>query len=465
MTRVYDAGRMMRDEESASFLSQAACRDLIARARRFARSGGDTTFAIRSTATGSLRWARNRVSAGSDTRDLRLTITRTADGMSAGYQLNQSDDASLRAAVESAEWFLQSQQPVPARSAHAYDAPHPRPAVFSDATYQLSPTARSDAAQPLMTLAEEAGMLSAGYIQVQAIGVMVDLGNGLERYYPYTTAEYTVTTRDARGTGSGWAGVDAFDWNRIDTVALSRVALAKCLASRDPVAIEPGRYTAILEPQAAADFARFVLNPPIFRRDRAEMSRGHPYGTPTQGLTKIGERMLDVRISITTDVMDPELGAVPFDWSGEPYLATRWFDRGVLTNIAYRHEYAVRRLGKNDPALNRGSFRMSGGTASLDDMIAGTERGVLITRFDGLTLVDASSLLLSGYTRDGLWLIERGRISKAIKNFRISESPLIALNNVEQLGVPVRVYSPEAPIVVPPLKVRDFSLVALADSV
>jgi predicted Zn-dependent protease len=98
-------------------------------------------------------------------------------------------------------------------------------------------------------------------------------------------------------------------------------------------------------------------------------------------------------------------------------------------------------------------------------MIAGTTRGLLVTRLNNVNIIDFSSMLLGGNTRDGLWLIERGKISKAVKNFRFTESPLFVFNNVEQLGVPQRVFRPGAPAVCPPIKVRDFSFTGLMDAV
>jgi predicted Zn-dependent protease len=108
---------------------------------------------------------------------------------------------------------------------------------------------------------------------------------------------------------------------------------------------------------------------------------------------------------------------------------------------------------------------MSGGTTTMDEMIATTKRGLLVTRFSNMDTVDFGSALYSGYTRDGLWLIENGKISKPVKNFRFTESPFFVFNQVEQVGEPVRVFRPHAPAIVPPIKVRDFSFTSLADAV
>jgi predicted Zn-dependent protease len=149
-----------------------------------------------------------------------------------------------------------------------------------------------------------------------------------------------------------------------------------------------------------------------------------------------------------------------------------WIEHGVLTHLAYGREMAISK-GENLGRPNSGAFRMSGGTTTIEEMIATTKRGILVTRFDTPTLLHFTSQLYRGYTRDGLWLIENGRISHPIKNLAFTESILFALNNVEQLGVPQRVFrggpaepfDVPTPAIVPPLKIRDFSFTALTDAV
>jgi hypothetical protein len=196
--------------------------------------------------------------------------------------------------------------------------------------------------------------------------------------------------------------------------------------------------------------------------------------------------------------MDPLAGFPPFTgW--QVYHPTTWIQDGVLKELAYFRAYAVKRLGLNsggrvqwgagmdDGAWWRsasrnssqegrppqtGSFHMSvrGETATIEEMIATTRRGVFVTRFWGVKLVGddpatKAAVMQTGYTRDGLWLIENGKIAKPVRNFRFMESPVFVLNNIEQLGVPQRIYNPGYPIVVPALKVRDFNFTSLSDAV
>jgi predicted Zn-dependent protease len=192
---------------------------------------------------------------------------------------------------------------------------------------------------------------------------------------------------------------------------------------------------------------------------------------------------MDERITISADPMDPEMGFPPFklasvndlsDYFDMPvYHPATWVERGVLTNLAHTRDYAIAHLNRNTGLPNSGAFRMSGGTTTIEEMIATTKRGLLVTRFDQIIQIDLTSQLYRGYTRDGLWLVENGKISKPCKNLAFTESVLFALGKVEQLGVPQRVFHPNItlkhgtpqPVVVPPLKISDFSFTALSDAV
>jgi predicted Zn-dependent protease len=373
------------------------------------------------------------------------------------------DDADLLAAVRRAEHLLLLFPEHPESDLRdTYLEPALVPHIFFDTTFQLEADKRVAIMKAAVEPTIKAGMLAAGYIEVSAHGRTIQSSTGQARYYPYTLAQYSVTVRDPKGIGSGWAGVDWNDWARIDVEKISAVALDKCLRSRNPVAVEPGRYTTILEPQAVCDLFSPVMD--VLSRGAAE--QGYPpFNGPEPGTTKIGQRVLDERITVGADPMDPDLGFPPFDLQGEVYHPVHWFDNGVLTNLSYGRYYGVTQLGVNTGLPNSKAFRMSGGETSIDEMIATTKRGILVTRFSNIEIVDRNSLLCTGYTRDGLWLVESGKISKPIKNFKFTESPLFVFNSVEQLGPPVRVFHPSAPAIVPPVKARDFSFTALADAI
>jgi predicted Zn-dependent protease len=448
----------------------AAWQALVRRIVAMTHDGGETRLNFDSTWSGSTRWARNRVSVSGDRTNNTLTIGRSIHSDGQYFTLNALDDASLHTALTYLEQAIALY-----RRQHLQDFAEPpfnsrdylHPTLWFDSTLALDGARRAAAAQVAIAPAERAGMVAAGFLEATATGVAVNRpALMMDLYYPTTEAQYSVTVRDPQGTGSGWAGVNWNDWARIDVEKLSAIALDKCLCSRNPVAVEPGRYTTILEPQAVYDFVHVIVH---YLDWLSSMQVGFlPYHDASVAIqTKLGQQLLDPRLTIRADPMDPDLGFVPFDSNGEPYRPAVWFDKGVLTHLAYNRRFAVQQGLGDLGLLNSGCFRLdgSGPTTTIDEMIATTKRGVLVTRFDQVHVLDFRSLLQSGYTRDGLWLIENGKISKPIKNFRFTESPLFALNQVEQIGVAQRVFCPGSAALVPPLKVRDFSFSALSDAV
>lgn len=468
---------MSEGEDPPRFLSSATCQALVAQIRALGSGRARTQLSLSSKWRGDVRWARNRLSVAGDWRQNAVSIFRSLPDGTASVTTNQVDPASLHAAVQWAERELRLQEHDIAPWATTLPPEpqaYPRTHIWSDTTYTQSPEARSAIAAQLISGATRVGMLSAGYLAVEARGTTLATEDGRVLYAPQTLVQCSLTVRDPAGTGSGWAGASSYDWTRFDAQKLAEIALDKCLRSRNPVAIEPGRYTLILEPQATFDLAAVIMRTGVPYYMGRELNEGSPSPLPFRSdrvmepgvwFTRIGERVLDTRLGLTYEPEDPDLGVIPFAGQGDPYVPVTWFDRGVLRTLSYDRDYARERLHVPEGAPNSGAFRMSGGTDTIAEMIAATKRGLLVTRFWSVKLLDEASMLCTGVTRDGLWLIEHGNITKAVKNLRFTESPMFAFNQVEQLGVPVPVFSPEIPAVVPPMKVRDFSFTSLTDAV
>lgn len=440
--------------------------------------GGDTTVEIESWWNGELRWARNQVRLASDRRDIRITATRFTNGGFGIATTNQTDEISLKSIVRAAErgTLLSASRAFPRMPLVPPVLDSPKTAIWSDATDHVTAVERGRLARLLSDSARTQNFLSAGYIEMRAGEAAVfdtSLAKPDEiRYSMYTQAQCSTTVRHPKGIGSGWAGLSSYDWSAIDAAALGRVALDKCTASLNPVAIEPGRYVVILEPQAVADLFEYVFGWLNLRR-AAELGNGPFFlmhdSSLGINLSKLGLQVVDSRITVSHDPADPILGVVP-----SPGLRpVTWIKNGVLTSLGYDRNYALDKLVENLGDDRRPSYRMSGGTTSIETMIQTTKRGLLITRFSNFMLLDNPSVLLSGVTRDGLMLIENGKITKSVKNLRITESPMFVLNQIEQLGPPVPVFRPFAnpysagvrPAVVPALKVNDFSFTATSDAV
>jgi predicted Zn-dependent protease len=250
----------------------------------------------------------------------------------------------------------------------------------------------------------------------------------------------------------------------VDFKAASERAVAKARLSRQPTAIEPGRYTVILEPTAVGNLLSRLTG--AFNARSAD--EGRSFFSRQGGGTKIGMKVVDERVTLWSDPFDPEAPAQAFSGEGLPLRRISWIENGVVKNLAY-DRYWARQKG-TEPTPFPGTLRMSGGTATLEELIASTQRGILVTRFWYIRGVDPRTILLTGLTRDGTFLIEQGRVTRAVKNLRFNESPVFMLNNVEALGRPERVNASESlgpgmPIIVPPLKVRDFNFTSLSDAI
>ncbi len=394
------------------------------------------------------------------------------NGATARVRTNGIDDASLQQCIQRAEYILRYEGLSPLALAPRRTERYLEPTLWSDHTVQVNAEMRGQLQRKFANPAIAANLMSAGYLEISAIGNGVVNNQGLFAYVPQTRAEYSLTVRNTKGTGAGWAGQEHLDWRKIDADSLSEIALDKCQRSAEPVAIEPGRYSVILEPQAVAALMYHLVE--SLQRAPAEAGRG-PWAdriTPPDpivgGRARFGERVLDSRITIQTDPLDPDAPFLPFGDSEEPTRAVTWIKDGVLTNLSYPRIYALTRLNNEEPMLNTFAFRMAGGDTSVEEMVRNTARGVLVTRFVDVQKVGSLAcrdiVFCTGRTSDGLWLIERGKITKSIKNFRFREEVVSVFNNVVAMGPATRVLM-KNPTIVPPVMVRDFNLTSLSDGV
>jgi len=425
--------------------------------------GGVTSVILRGEASKLARWARNATYLESDVRDSSITIVRTIHGARGSATTSDASDRGLRAAVADAESSLQYVAESPEYDDGArLDVPEVRPVLWDDATFALDGGVRQAVANTMIGAAVSQGFDAAGELRVLARARAIGDSNGTFRHFGATGVECSMTVRGDHAA-SGWAGVDEGAWARLDPAAIAARAVDKCRRSANPVLVEPGRYTVILEPQAVADLLAPLMEDGLRRRP-AEQGSG-PFAGATRGSSKIGERVLDRALTLRADPLDPDASFIPLDDDNIPCRPVVWVGGGILKDLSYDRSYAVREMGSPRALGNSTAFHLSGGTTSVDDMIRSTKRGLLVSRLSGVTLLDLGSVLCTGYTRDGTWLIENGAITLATKNFRFTESPLFVLNNVVQLGPERRVFRPGSPTIAPYVKVNDFSLTGIADAV
>jgi predicted Zn-dependent protease len=426
-------------------------------------TGDQTRVTVTSERSGNTRFADGSITTSGGTTDTSVTVAVTFGRRRASSSTNVLDDASLKRTVDLASRLarLAPEDPelMPELGPQTYEAVD----AFVEATADLDAEARAAAIARAVGAATAAGkaageIFAAGYLEANVRAIAVATSNGLFAYHRTTDADFSVTARTPDRTGSGWAHGGARDWNAVDPIAIGRVAAEKAVASRSPQEIPPGLYTAVLEPQAVTDLIPLLGN--ALNARNADEGRS-AFSKPGGG-TRIGEKVADERVTLYSDPADPNLRGQPFDGEGLPIRRIVWIEKGILRNLTYTRFWAQKQ-GKQPtgPAL-AGGLALVGGTKSTDEVIAGCARGILVTHFFYIRSLDPRTVLQTGLTRDGAFLIEDGRITKPLKNFRWNESPLLMLNRLEEIGRPEPT---AAGRLMPALRVRDFNFTSLSDAV
>lgn len=409
----------------------------------------------------NIRYARNSVSTSGVISQNGLAIS-SAYGKKVGTAtINEFDDASLEKVVRRSEELAQLAPENPEFVSFLGPQTYQESKTFVQSTASITPKQRADLVAQSLQVAKDGKAVAAGYLE-DSIGYSAMMNSkGLFAYNTATGTNFSVTVRTEDGKGSGYATRGYNDITKLDTKTATQIATQKAVSSVTAKAIEPGKYTVILEPAAAA----VLLERIIFGLDARTADEGRSFLSKAGGATRLGEKMVDERVNIYSDPWHPDLPTSSWSGDGRPQEKTSWIEKGVVKNLTYSRYWAEKKGVKAVPFPD--GIIMEGGTKSLDELIKGTKKGVLVTRLWYIRDVDPQSLLLTGLTRDGTFYIENGKIQYPIKNFRFNESPVIMLNNLEELGKVERTVSVEsnANYLLPPMKIRDFTFSSLSDAV
>ena len=421
---------------------------------------------ITSEWNGNTRFADASITTSGGTTDVSVEVTVTIGRRRASASTNVLDDTSLRRTVDLAAQLarLSPEDPeiMPELGPQNYS---PVNAYIED-TANLNPAARAGAVRRTVDAAGGGQIFVAGFLNAHVVALAVATSSGLFAYHRTTDANLSATARTPDGTGSGWASAGSRDWGAIDPATIGRVAARKAQSSRNPQAIEPGLYTAVLEPQAVNDLVPLLSN--ALNARNADEGRS-AFSKPGGG-TRVGEKVVDERVTLYSDPADPELLAMPFDVEGFPLKQTVWIEKGVLRNLAYTRFWA-QKMGVPPTGTNgiggisnvlAGGLKLSGGTKTTEELIAGCERGVLVTHFFYIRSLEPRTVLYTGLTRDGAFLIEKGKVTRPLKNFRWNESPLLMLNRLEDIGRPEPVAAGRR---MPALRIKEFNFTSLSEAV
>jgi len=415
----------------------------------------DCEINLSGSESGNIRYARNSVSTAGHRSNQNMVVQSNFGKKVGVATLDEFDDASLQKAVALSEELAQLSPENPEFMGPLGPQNYLESKTFSQSTADIKPEFRTGVAAKSIDPASAKEVTAAGFLDdSNNFNAMIN-SKGLFAYNQSTNVDFTVTMRSNDGTGSGWVSRDFNDVNKFDASEAANVALNKAVDSRNAKAIEPGRYTVILEPAASVGLIGNMMR--SFNARTAD--EGRSFMAKEGGGNKLGEKIVDERVQIYSDPQNSEVPVATWNGAGEPLKRTDWLKDGVVKNLFYDRYWAGQKGVDSVPFPS--NMIMEGGSKSLDELIKGTRRGILVTRMWYIRGVDPQTLLYTGLTRDGTFFIENGRIKHPVKNFRFNESPIIMLNNLEELGEQVRIDGN----LIPYMKIRDFTFSSLSDAV
>jgi PmbA protein len=424
------------------------------------------------------RFANNTIHQNVSEESSQISVRVSFGGRTARATTNKSDHDSLRRVVQSAEALAKVQQPDPdllpmptpeETKWRAANGATPARRYF-ESTARLTPQDRAAAVSQMVDVAKRNGLTTAGIFSSAEMVEGIFNSRGVADWYEQTLAEVSITM--LAETSSGWQKANSPDVTSLNPVQLAEIAAQKTVASGNPEELPPGKYTVILEPAAVLDAVGFMfwdfsgsalLEQRSFLNDR------------------IGKPFFGENITVWDDVYHPLQAGAPFDGEGMQRQKVKLIENGIVKAVTYARSSAKRMaespMGSNvGPVTPTGhgfplpneigeaplnivfSGPAPGQAQSVEQMIASTERGILVTRLWYIREVDPYEKILTGMTRDGTFLVADGKVQRGIRNFRFNESLIHMLQNVEALGEPVRSSGEESmDMVVPAMKIRDFN--------
>ena len=327
----------------------------------------------------------------------------------------------------------------------------PEGARYDSATASIQASSLAQTAANAIAAGQNYELGIAGFIEAEGGFRALCNSAGLFAYDRGSSAELTVTARHTKRAWSGWAGASQNRFSTLDPAALGERAVSKALFPGEAADLDPGTYTVILEPAATADLVQRL----VYSMAARSADEGRSFLSKPGGGTKLGQRLLSEAVTITSDPASPDSPDTLFGPDGVPKRRTVWFERGVAKTMSYSRFWAEKMSCEPVPfALN---LSMAGGTVPIEDMIRSVKRGILVTRLWYINVVDPRTLLCTGMTRDGNFLIENGKITRPALNLRFNESPLSALSKIEAVGPAERPGGGWGMVSAPPLLLSGFT--------
>jgi PmbA protein len=401
-------------------------------------SPADQTEALLLTEDSSLtRFANSAIHQHVAERNQALVVRVVLGKRIAVVTTNILNQSSVKGSLKKAMALAKVQHP----NEEFISLPEPRPIpemeTFSKGIQRLTPDKKVKMIKEILTLVKEEGFKTSGAFSNGEVELAVVNSSGVEAYQKFSDLFFHLIVED--GASSGYAGFVSRDVDQFDISALAKEAIEK--ASRgEPIRIEPGEYEVILEPYAVSELLSFLG---YLGFHALAVQEGRSFFC-----NEFGKKLVDEKITIYDDGLDPEGLQVPFDFEGVPKQKVTFFEEGVAKGVTY-DSFTAGREGKASTghgliAPNTAgpipiNLFMKGGDSSLDEMIRSVRKGIYVTRFHYTNVVEPMKAVITGMTRDGTFLIEEGEIKRPIKNLRFTESILKALSRVSAISKDRRV--------------------------
>ena len=430
----------------------------------------------------NIRWANNTLTTDGVASSRRVTVVATVDGAegtSAGVVSWRGEvDGSLAELVAAAEHAArvaepaEDAQPLVAGSGADADWTAPVPETSMAAFTAFAPALGAAFAE-----ARARDRVLYGYAEHHVRSAFLATSGGVRRRTTHEAGAIELTGRSADGRRSAWAGV-AGDLSDVAVVGLCTQVHQRLGWAERQLELPPGRYNTVLPPAAVADLVTHAY----WSAGAREAAEGQTVYSAPGGGTRLGERLTDAPLTLRGDPAEPRLECAPFVLAsgsdatvsvfdnGLPLRRTAWIDHGVLAALVQtRHSAALTGMPVT-PHIDNLMLEGAGASGSLDDLVAGLERGLLLTTVWYIREVDPSTLLLTGLTRDGVFLVERGEVVGAVNNFRFNESPVDMLGRVERVAATVPTRAREwgeafTHCAMPPLLVAGFNMSSVSHAV
>ncbi len=443
-------------------LSEDESKNLINKILSFSKADS-ATVTLNGSNSNNLRFAVNTVSTCGAIDSITANITSDFGKKSGTAEITSIEDDDINKGVRKSEEIARlspdNEEFMPPLGKQK---DYLKVQEFFEETDKLTPRNISEKISYTLNTASDKGLSSAGYFEKVSGFSAVGNTNNLYAYHKNTSAGFASTVRTVDGKGSSKIDRQYADINLLDVKKFSDRVIDRAILSRDPVRHEAGKFVTILDNAAVCD----MLNNLLGFMSRRSADEGRSFFSDKGNKNKIGQLIADPKVNIYSDPQSTYAPSIPFSDDGYPVYKTNWITKGILNKLYAGRFWAKKTNSEYVPYPT--NIIMSGSNKSVEDLISSTQSGIYVTRFWYIRTVDPKQILFTGLTRDGVFLIENGKIKQAINNFRFNESPINVLKNIVDMSVSEKVVGSETggdKIVVPALKLSEFNFSTISDAI